>query len=76
MPFYEKGRLRVIFSHYHRLKLLDQGVKYIEEHMTKRGHLLNLFFCVTLFTNTYNQYQQKKEKYLKLIEHLELPDFN
>lgn len=43
--------------------------------MTKRGHLLNLFFCISLFTNTYTQYQQKKEKYLKLIDHLELTDF-
>lgn len=43
--------------------------------MTKRGHLLYLFFCVSMFTNTYNGYQQKKEKYLKLIEHLELTDF-
>ncbi len=55
--------------------MLDQGVKYIEEHMTKRGHLLYLFFCVSLFTNTYAHYQQRKEKYLKLIDHLELAEF-
>ncbi len=43
--------------------------------MTKRGHLLYLFFCVSLFTNTYGMYQQKKEKFLKLIDHLELTEF-
>jgi hypothetical protein len=43
--------------------------------MTKRSHLLNLFFCITLFTNTYTQYQQKKQKYLTMIDHLELGEF-
>lgn len=43
--------------------------------MTKRGHLLNLLFCASLFINTYADYQKKKEKYLNLISHLELTDF-
>ncbi len=43
--------------------------------MTKRGHLLNLFFCVSLFINKYADYQKKKEKYLKLIDHLQISDF-
>lgn len=37
--------------------------------------MLNLFFCVSMFTNTYSHYQDKKQKYLRLIEHLELTDF-
>ncbi len=36
---------------------------------------MNLFFCSSLFINAYNDFQKKKEKYLKLIEHLELNDF-
>lgn len=43
--------------------------------MTKRGHLLYLFFCVSMFTNHYNEYQEKKENYLKMIDHLELTEF-
>jgi len=60
LSLHEESRIRVIFILIFSLKLLDQGVKYIEEHMTKRGHLLYLFFCVSMFTNTYNGYQQKK----------------
>jgi hypothetical protein len=45
-------------------------VTYIEEHMTKKPNLINLYFCLLLFHGNLHTLQSKRIFCLRLIDHL------
>lgn len=63
-----------IFSNF-RIKYLREGSAHIEEFLTKKHNLLNLFFCISIFLNKYETFEKKKPLYWKMIEHLSFPSF-
>jgi hypothetical protein len=62
-------QLRVI-SILFRVKYLREGVTSIEEHMTKKPNLINLYFCLLLFQCTPQGMHSRRGFCLRLIDNL------
>ena len=49
---------------------------FIEQHTTKKPNLINLYFCLILFTTSNASFKIKREFCLKLIENMDHAPFN
>ena len=58
------------------MKFIKEGMAFIEEHTTKKVNLINLYFCLILFTTSNASFKNKKEFCLRLIENIEHETFN
>ena len=58
-----------------RIKYLKEGITTIEEHLTKKPNLINLYFCLLLFHCNSTTLQSKRPFCLKLIDHLAYGNF-
>lgn len=57
------------------LKFIREGIAFIEGYMTKKDHIIHLYFCLLLFVTPKSGFKSKRDFCLRLIENMGIETF-